>query len=654
MCGIAGVVRADRAATVDEQTLRRMARAIRHRGPDGYGLAQLAGAGFVSTRLAIVDLEHGWQPFVGAPDRPLLVFNGEIYNHAKLRAELGSRGSSFTTLCDTEVVARALEQDGVGACNRFNGQFAIGWWEPGPRRLTLIRDRFGVRPLHWTMRSDGSIAFASEAKALFASGEVTAEPDLAGIDDIFTFWGPQAPATAFRGVHQLRPGHVLVWEDGRIVEQRAWWAPDYGPRGTAAPPLEALLRDSVRLRLGADVPVGAYLSGGLDSSLLTALAQDVSEHPLRSFSVAFRDHRYDERSHQELVARTLGTLHHVVEVGAAEIAAAFPGVVWHAETPLVRTAPAPLALLARATREHGITVVASGEGADELYWGYDLFKEVRARLLLARDPSSPELAGLLDDLYPHLQAAARRGPAWRRFFEDAGSAEDPLFSHQTRFAATALVKAFYSADMRSGLVDDDPLERLRAMLPADFGAWDPLERAAHLEVTTLLHSYLLAAQGDRAAMAHGVECRYPFLDDRVFEHSVRTPAAGKLDGRRDKVVVRELAQRLLPESIANRVKLPYRAPEVAPFFEGSPPSWVADRLAPSALRDVGIFDAGRVEGLLRRCRDGRATGVREGMALVGILSTQIWHELYCGRNARRYDAEITEPKVSMMHETERP
>lgn len=652
MCGIAGIVRADRAATVEEQALRRMARAIRHRGPDGYGLAQLAGAGFVTTRLAIVDVEHGWQPFAAGPDRPLLVFNGEIYNHDALRAEIGSLGASFTTLCDTEVVARALERDGVGACDRFNGQFAIGWWEPGPRRLTLIRDRFGVRPLHWTMRADGSIAFASEAKALFASGEVTAAPDPVGIDEVFTFWGSQAPVTPFRGVQQLPPGHVLVWEDGRIVAQRAWWAPDYGPRGAAAPPLDALLRDSVRLRLRADVPVGSYLSGGLDSSLVTALAQDASAHRLRSFSIAFRDRRYDERSHQELVARTLGTLHHVVEVGRAEIAAAFPDVVWHAETPLVRTAPVPLALLARATREHGITVVASGEGADELYWGYDLFKEVRVRLLLACDPSSPELEGLLDDLYPHLQSAARRGPAWRRFFEDAGRPDDLLFSHQTRFAATALVKAFYSADMRSSLAGDDPLERLRATLPADFGSWDPLERAAYLELTTLLPSYLLAAQGDRAAMAHGVECRYPFLDDRVFEHSVRTPAADKLYGRRDKIVVRELAQRLLPEPIANRVKVPYRAPEVTPFFEPHPPEWAADRLAPSALREAGIFDPVRVERLLRRCREGRATGVREGMALVGILSTQVWHELYCGRDARRHDAETDEPKVSMMQDRE--
>ena len=648
MCGIAGVVHPDPARTVDEEALRRMARAIRHRGPDGFGLAQLDGAGLVVTRLAIFDIPRGWQPFATRPGGPVVTFNGEVYNHPELRADLRADGVEFDTTCDTEVVARGLERHGPSVCERFNGQFAIGWWEPGPRRLTLIRDRFGVRPLYWSQTADGTLVFGSEAKALFASGEVVAEPDLTGVDEVFTLWGAQSPQTPFRGVRQVPPGHLLVWEAGRIVEQRPWWRPRYGRAEEAPTELEPLLRDSVRLRMRADVPVGTYLSGGLDSSLITALAQDASEHDLRSFSVAFRDPRYDERAHQEQVAERLGTLHHVVEVGGPEIAAAFPEVIWHAETPLVRTAPVPLSLLARATREQGITVVASGEGADELYWGYDLFKEVRVRTILARDPSSAEGAALLDALYPYLpHGSAARGPAWRRFFLDAGSPDDPVFSHQTRIAATAAVRAFYSADVCAELAGEDPVERLRARLPDDFGEWSGLERAAYLEVTTLLEPYLLAAQGDRVAMAHGVEGRYPFLDDRVFEHAARTPASGKLDGDRDKVVVRELAERVLPAAIAARSKQPYRAPEVAPFFDDEPPDWVQDRLSPAALRDVGIFDERRVEGLLRRCRSGRAAGMREGMALVGILSTQLWHQQFCGPDARSYAPEDGDPKVLM-------
>jgi len=644
MCGIGGIVRPDPGAPVTEESLRRMAGALRHRGPDGFGLGLAPGAGFLSTRLSILDLESGWQPIQTRPGGSLIVYNGEVYNHPELRAELSRDGVACRTLTDTEVVLRLLDRDGLAALERLNGQFAFGWWEPEPRRLTLVRDRFGVRPLHYCVGTDGTLAFASEAKGLFASGEVAAEPDLLGIDEVFTLWAPRAPRTSFRGVNQLGPGGVLVWERGRIVSERTWWRPEYGATEEPAGDLEELIRDSVRLRLRADVPVGTYLSGGLDSSLITALASEASDHRLRTFSVTFRDPRFDERGHQQQVAAALGTEHHVVDVGSREIAGAFLDVVRHAESPLIRTAPVPLYLLARATREQGITVVATGEGADELFWGYDLFKEVALRQAALRDPGALER---FDQLYPYFaESGVRRGPGWRRFFLEAGSADDPLFSHQTRLAATAAVKAFYRPEIEAELAGEDPLERLRAELPEAFGRWSALERAAYLELRTLLEPHLLAAQADRVAMAHGVEGRYPFLDHRVFEHSVRLPPDEKLDGMREKVALRELASTILPEEIAARTKQPYRAPDVAPFFEGGAPDWVEERLSEPALREVGIFDERRVEGLLRRCRAGRATGYREGMALVGVLSTQVWHSHFCAApGVGAYPPETAEPEV---------
>ena len=438
----------------------------------------------------------------------LIVYNGEVFNHPELRAELARDGINLETTSDTEVVHRLLERDGLAALDKLNGQFAFAWWEPGPRRLTLVRDRFGIHPLHWTLLDDGTIVFGSEAKALFASGEVSAEPDLGGIDDVFTTWAPRAPRSAFRGVNMLPPGELIVWEGGKIVAQRTWWKPDYTPRTEEAGDLEPIMRSSVELRLRADVPVGTYLSGGLDSSLTTALAKQASDHQLRTFSVAFKDPHYDERAHQHEVAEKLGTDHHVVDVGPEEIAGAFPDVVWHAETPLIRTAPVPLYLLAKATREQGITVVATGEGADELYWGYDLFKEVVARNAAMANPD--DAVEIFSELYPYFEATgAARGPAWAKFFLEAGPADDPLFSHQTRVAATAGVKAFYADDVTQLTAAEDRLEGLRNSLPPEFAAWSPLEKAAYLEVTTLLGPYLLGPQSDRVAMAHGVEAPLP-------------------------------------------------------------------------------------------------------------------------------------------------
>jgi asparagine synthase (glutamine-hydrolysing) len=342
------------------------------------------------------------------------------------------------------------------------------------------------------------------------------------------------------------------------------------------------------------------------------------------------------------VAEAIGTRHHVVEVGPEEIANVFPDVVRHAEAPMIRTAPAPLFLLAQDVREHGITVVASGEGADELFLGYDLFKEVYLRELAKEDPA--RAAALLDGLYSYLGDANRRGPAFSRFILETGAGDELLGSHLTRVQATATVRSLYRSELLSEL-GERALTRLREELPRGFAGWARLERASWLEISTLLETYLLATQGDRVAMASGVECRYPFLDHRVFDHAARLAPTAKLDGLHDKLPLREIASRVLPAAIAARPKQPYRAPEVAPFFAPGAPAWVAELLTPEALAVSSIWDAERVSGLVRRCRAGRATGVREGMALVGVLSTQLWHDAFAGHGIESYAAETTAPRV---------
>jgi asparagine synthase (glutamine-hydrolysing) len=377
--------------------------------------------------------------------------------------------------------------------------------------------------------------------------------------------------------------------------------------------------------------------------LISALAQVEQRGELRTFSVAFDDPRYDERAHQEMVAKAIGTDHHVLEVGGADIARSFPDVIWHTEAPLVRTAPVPLFLLSREVRDRDLKVVATGEGADELFWGYDLFKEVAIRDLHRRDPD--RALELLGRLYPHLgPSAARRGPGWARFLLETGAEEAPLSSPLTRAAATGAVRSLYRSEIGSAIGPDETLDALRRRLPAGFGGWEDLDRAAWLEVTTLLEPYLLSTQGDRVSMAHGVEGRYPFLDHRVYAHSVDLAADRKLSETDDKIALRDLARDLLPDEIAVRGKQPYRAPEVTPFFAPDAPGWVEEALSPAALAEVGIWDERKAEGLLKRCRSGRATGVREGMALIGMLSTQLWHQQFIAATAP-YPEETADPQV---------
>jgi len=628
MCGIAGVARAG-ASGVCESTLARMAHALIHRGPDGHGVWADEHVGLAHTRLTVIDLVSGAQPLANEDGQVLVTYNGEIYNYRELRRQLEARGHRFRTTSDTETIVHAYEEWGDACVERFIGQFAFAVYDRRRRRVMLARDRFGVRPLFYAERA-GSLYFASEVKALFATGEVPAAPDLAGLDEVFTMWGARAPRTPFLGVRQLEPGTIAVWERGRLRVSR-YYALDYPEARDETPDalerLDALMRDSVALRLRADVPVGGYLSGGLDSSITCALASAGSPHTLRTFSVAFEDPALDESAFQQVVARDLASDHAVTRIGAGDIARVFPDVVRHTETPVVRTAPAPMYLLAQLTRERGITVVLTGEGADELFLGYDLFKETKVRHFCLRRPGSHARPRLFDRLYPYL-GHGRAGEMWRRSFLDAGAPSDPLFSHLPRFVSTARTKAFYSAETRAALTGVDVVDELRQSLPAAFARWSPENRAAYLEMTTLLASYLLSSQGERMGMAHGVEGRFPFLDHRLFEFAAALPTGSKLRGLKEKEILKRWARRVVPPSVTARHKQPYRAPDAPAFFGTGQPEYVRELLSESSVRRVGLFDPAAVAGLVRRAESGRVTGFGENQALVGILSAQIWHDTF--------------------------
>jgi len=626
MCGLAGVARR-RPRGVSAEMLARMADAIGHRGPDDFGARADDRVGLAHVRLSVLDVAHGKQPMGNEDGTVQVVYNGEIHNYVALRHQLQASGHVFHTGSDTEVLVHAYEQWGEEMLGRLNGQFAFAIHDRRTASVFLARDRFGILPLYYAERA-GDLYFASEVKALLASGEVERALDPCGLDEVFTFWAANPPRTPFRGIRALEPGCWARWRDGRL-ELHRYYAFDF-PSAAVEPKeaiatLDELMRSSVDLRLQAEVPVGAYLSGGLDSSVVCALAARSSPHQLRTFSVTFEDPRFDESPFQQAVAGAIGSRHAVSRITQGDIARVFPDVVRHAETPFLRTAPAPLYLLSQLAREHGVKVVLTGEGSDEVFLGYDLFKETMVRLFCLRQPGSAWRPRLFDRLYAELAPHGRTGDFWHRFFLNCGTTDDPLFSHLPRFRATAQIKRFYTEEFRAGLGGFDALAELRGRLPEGFMRWSPLGRAAYLEMTTLLAPYLLSTQGDRMAMAHGVEARVPYLDHRLFEFAAALPARSKLRGLQEKEILRRWATQVLPPAIARRPKLPYRAPDVPAFFGARPPEYVAALPEPGSLRRTGIFNPTAVAALVRRCRAGLATRVWESQALVGILSTELWH-----------------------------
>jgi asparagine synthase (glutamine-hydrolysing) len=379
------------------------------------------------------------------------------------------------------------------------------------------------------------------------------------------------------------------------------------------------------------VPVGAYLSGGLDSSGIVALIKKFTSTPVRTFSVAFEDAEYDESSHQQALVRFLGTDHTTIRCTREQIGMQFPKLVEHVEIPVLRTAPVPLMMLSGLVRQSGYKVVLTGEGADEVFGGYDLFKEAKIRRFWARRPGSKARAALLTRLYPYLKHSPVGSSSMAESFYGQGLAdvENPVYAHEPRWATTRRTWNFFSAAVRHELAAANVTDDLQSLLPAGFRDRGGLERDQYVEVQTLLTGYLLSSQGDRVAMANSIEGRFPFLDHTVIEFANRLPARYKIRGLTEKAVLRKALEPLLPEDIVKRVKQPYRAPDSQSFFrEKVPMDYVAALLSPERLKRSGLFDSGAVSRLFEKCRMGRAIGFSDNMAFVGILSTMLLDEAF--------------------------
>jgi asparagine synthase (glutamine-hydrolysing) len=630
MCGISGVLKLD-GSRPDSHQLRQMIATLHHRGPDASALHLSGSAGLAHARLSIIDLQSGAQPMSSIDGRLWITFNGEIFNYIELTEELLKKGHKFATRSDTEVILNAYREYGEDCLNHFNGQWSFAIWDETEQKMFLARDRAGVRPLFYTQTAD-SFLFASEIKALLAHPGVTREIDACGMDQVFTFWVNIPPRTVFKNIFQLPPGHSLTVQ-GNSLRVKQYWSVSYatadeqtiGNERELADELLHLLYDATRIRLRSDVPVGAYLSGGLDSTLTTALVRKIASDRLRSFSITFDDSEFDESSYQQEASEFIGTQHSNISCSHDDIVSSFPEVIRHTEQPILRTAPVPMFLLSKLVTDSGFKVVLTGEGADEVLGGYDIFKEAKIRRFWARNLDSKWRPLLLKRLYPYLQDFQKQSAAnLKHFFKvTAEDLESPLFSHLPRWELAAKLKLLLSSEFRAATSDYDAIGELERTLPQDFGSWPHFTQGEYLEAKHFLPGYLLSSQGDRMAMAHSVEGRYPFLDYRVVEFAARLPVNLKLKVLNEKYLLKRACQGLVPSSILARRKQPYRAPDSRCFFGPSAPDYVRELLEPGPIQRSGIFDPKAVTSLVNKFNAAKAHSVKDDMAFVGVLSTQL-------------------------------
>ncbi len=638
MCGIAGIIDLAGRRDVPDGVIERMSRALTHRGPDEEGFLRRPGLAFASRRLAIVGLADGQQPMANEEGNVHVVYNGELFDYVEKRAELRSRGHILKTHCDTEIIPHLWEESEEEMLLRLRGQFAIALYDEKRHRITLARDRFGIAPLYWTRQGDW-LLFASEIKGLLASRLFKPAADRCGIDHIFTFAAMPGPTTCFEGVQLLQAGHYLQvspQDAAKPIRDRAFWEMDFPDAGDENPETDArkltdqfeeILLAAVERRLRADVPVGAYLSGGLDSSMIVAMACHLKGPAINTYTVRVDEPGLDELSGANQTARHVGTKPPIVQDFRPEDALKmYPELIRAAECPVVDTSCASLLQLARRVHDNGQKVVLTGEGADEWLAGYPWYKIAK-------------ILGMIDTI-PGLDLSGR---ALHAYLRASGVPQYPLdFRHRLEatvggpnawinsYGVQALSKLrFYGEPMRDLIGSDKPWHGL-AMNLERARKWHPLNRGLWVGARVTLAGHLLQAKGDRVAMHSSVEVRYPFLDEEVFDFTSRLDPTWKLHGFRDKHLLRLVAERWLPKDIARRQKVIFRAP-LDSFHIDPEPTFVRELLSEESLKRTGYFDVHAVQHwrvAYRQLRKNSVGRLSMELGLAAVVATQLWHHTF--------------------------
>ena len=629
MCGIAGIVNLGHQQPISSNVLRRMISIQQHRGPDETGAYIDDSIGLAHARLSIIDLKDGTQPIHNEDKSLWIIYNGEVFNYPELRQELVRRGHKFYTTSDTEVILHLYEEKGIDCLNELNGQFAFAIWNSNNKTLFLARDRVGIIPLHYTIQNQ-RLYFASEVKSVFTNKEVNRSLDSESLDQIFTYWTTLPGKTAFRNINELPPAHYMLISANEIKTDK-YWDLNFAINSEKinrktddlVSEISETLMDSVRIRLRADVPVGTYLSGGLDSSAITETVKKNFNNELRSFGIRFENKDYDEGGFQNEMVNFLKVNHSEIIATNDAIGANLENVLWHTEKPLLRTGPIPLYILSGLVNQSGYKVVLTGEGADEIFGGYDIFKEAKIRNFWAKYPDSKLRPLLLGRLYPYIFKDDRLKQTLISFFKSGiDNPDDPFFSHNIRWKNTGKIKNFFSEQVKDSNRNYDSYSELLKLLPANFFRWDIITKSQFLESMIFLSNYLLSSQGDRVAMAHSVELRVPYLDHRVIELLGKVNSEIKINGLNEKYLLKQVFKSKLPSNILRRWKNPYRAP-INKALLSKNLNLAKDYCSEDALKRTGIFEPVKVLKLINKLRKLDKASEFDEMALVGIMSTQI-------------------------------
>ena len=632
MCGIAGWVNLKPGLKNIKSDLNNMLHQIEHRGPDSLGAISFDNCMMGCARLSIIDIKNGFQPISNEDKSIRVVYNGEIYNYLDIKLDLQNKGHHFKTNCDTEVLVHLYEEYGINAPKYINGNFAFAIYDTKNNKLILGRDRFGIRPLFYTIHKK-RLYFASEIKSLFSIPSVPRKISRTSLNELIKQWTVNAPNTIFKNISQLETSHTLTIKGNKKKFEKFWDFP-LRKKPKITNEKEAIeitrneLNNSVKKRLISEAPIGLYLSGGIDSSIICNIASRYTKK-IKSYSVTFQDKNFDESKYQNLVSKKFGTEHFNINCSYKNITDTLPKVIFSTENPLFRSAPIPMYLLSSFVNQQNIKVVLSGEGADEAFFGYNIFKELKIRLFWSKFPKSEMRPILLKKLYNFLPNFNDTNYKYiLNFFSKFLKNKKKMdFSHIVRWSNNDSLRTFLSKDY----YNNADVTNNSNLFPTNFSSFSSLQKARFLEVKTLLEGYLLSSQGDRVALANHVEGRYPFLDHELWESISDFNELFFIKGLKEKWILKKTFENDIPLEIVNRAKQPYIAPNCLAFFSQKKlPDYVKELLSKNQIDKTGYFTSSKVSNLLSILskKNPNQINYREDTAFFLILTTMLLDQLF--------------------------